>query len=150
MRFLHSFVRLSQRSLGFLSPFLHFRHKFSSGLVPNLSSRVVTFPWVLSVIENERGLLVSGVRGIIVGKLGDRKPILPVVLMEIDEYSKVLFDCLIHPFSLSISLRVVSSGGILFDSNESAKFREVFRNEACIAVVNDSSKPSMVSNNSIS
>jgi len=56
-----------------------------------------------------------------VQELGDREPVAPIVLLIVDEDTEVLFDILIDSFSLAISLWMVSSGWVLFDSKKGKK-----------------------------
>ena len=55
-----------------------------------------------------------GGRGIVISKLCDRKQIRPIVLLVVAIYSEVLFQGLIHSFSLSVALRVITGGKVEF------------------------------------
>ena len=60
--------------------------------------------------EDSRG----GIGGIIISKFCDGKSIRPIVLLVVALYSKVLFQGLIHSFSLSITLGVITGGKMEF------------------------------------
>jgi len=49
------------------------------------------------------------VQSVVIHKLGQGKEVDPVVLLVVDVYPKVLFQDLVDPFSLTISLEVVGS-----------------------------------------
>jgi hypothetical protein len=76
------------------------------------------FPWMLSSIKEKQCLFHCGVFLIIVAELCDRKPFIPIVLMLIDKDLKILFNVLVHPFCLSISGQMESSGSILFNTKK--------------------------------
>jgi len=52
---------------------------------------------------------------VIVLKFSKGKEVSPIILSLVDEEPEVLFQLLIHLFSLTISLRVVGSGSSQFD-----------------------------------
>ncbi len=58
---------------------------------------------------------------IVVGKLSDGNPFVPVVLQLVDEESKELFDFLVDSFGLSTGLWVVGCRGCDFDPKELAE-----------------------------
>ena len=55
----------------------------------------------------EWGGLCQGMNLVIVGKLSDRDPFVPVILSLINKESKELFDFLVDTFSLPVCLWVV-------------------------------------------
>ena len=64
---------------------------------------------MISVIELKKYIAGTGVFGIVVGKLcHEKKPCL-IILLVVDENSKVDFYCIILPLSLAVCLRMKSS-----------------------------------------
>ena len=59
---------------------------------------------------------------IIVLEFHKGEEIIPIILPLIDEKAEELFELLINPFHLSVSLRMVRGGGCQFNSKESVQF----------------------------
>ena len=77
--------------------------------------RFKAHPRVSTGIEEKRCLLDRGVNVIVVGELRQREERKPVVLSFSDKDPEVLFQFLVHPFRLSVSLRMVGGGRYGFD-----------------------------------
>lgn len=75
-----------------------------------------------SIIEEERGIASGRGLSVIDHKRGHMEQISPIVLSGIDEEAKELFDLVIHSFDHSIGLRMISSGGIPFNVQQSVEF----------------------------
>ena len=69
---------------------------------------------MVSLVSKERGDSHGGIRGIIIGEFSDGKQIRPIVLLVVAIYSEVLFQGLIHLFSLSVTLGVITRGKMEF------------------------------------
>ena len=70
-------------------------------------------------IQCHEGRLVSGrLNLVVVGELGQRQPLSPVILVMVDEDAQVLFNLLIDAFSLSIHLEVISYERIVFNTQK--------------------------------
>ena len=65
---------------------------------------------MVSFVSKEQGDSCGGIRGIVIGELGDRKQIQPIVLLVVAIYSEVLFQGLFHSFGLSVALGVITRG----------------------------------------
>ena len=64
----------------------------------------------------EEGCNAGGsVRSVVIGKLGERKKLGPVVLLLTAVYSDVLFECLVDSFGLSVRFRMVSGSVVHTD-----------------------------------
>ena len=70
--------------------------------------RMVTF------VREEGGNTSGIVDGVVVGELGDGKEGRPVVLLVRAEGTEDLFEGLVHTFSLSVHLRMISGGEVKF------------------------------------
>jgi len=64
--------------------------------------------WVVSLVGEERGHTSSLARHVVVGELGQRKQLRPVVLLVVAVSVEVLLEGLIGPLGLTIPLRMVS------------------------------------------
>ena len=71
---------------------------------------------MLASIHQEWGCTNGRVNRVVVGKLSDGEPILPIILLVIDEDSEVLLNILVNLFGLAISLGVIGSGRVLLDT----------------------------------
>ena len=69
--------------------------------------------------------------------LGKWKPLAPSGLAVVDEDAEILFEPLVCPFGLAVSLGVVGRAYILFDVEDAAKFLREVRGEAGILVSDD-------------
>ena len=58
---------------------------------------------------------------VVVRKLGHGDPVHPVVLVVVDVEPQALFQLLVHPLRLAISLWVVGCGGVVFNAQEFVK-----------------------------
>ena len=61
-------------------------------------------------------MLSRGVNVVVVLEFSQREEVSPVVLSLVDEDAKVLFQLLVDPFCLAISLGVICSRGSQFDT----------------------------------
>src|SRR5271168_4550733 len=64
--------------------------------------RMITF------VGEERRNSGGGTRSIVVSELGKRKKCEPIVLLIVAVYAEILFQCLVSPFSLTITFRVIT------------------------------------------
>ena len=67
---------------------------------------------VVSLVHKEWGDTGSAVGGVIVYEFGKRKLGCPVILLVVCMYSQVLFQNLVDPFHLSVSLGMVGCGEV--------------------------------------
>ena len=65
---------------------------------------------MVSFVGKKRGDSRGGIRGIIISKLSNGEQIRPIVLLVVAVYSEVLFQGLIHLFSLSVAFGVITGG----------------------------------------
>ena len=68
-------------------------------------------PWVSSRVKHEWSLLCGGVYVIVVLELCQREQFIPIILPLIDKEVEVLFQLLVDPLHLSITLRMVGHSG---------------------------------------
>jgi hypothetical protein len=80
--------------------------------------RLKTHPGYASGIKEKRDLSGRGMDMIVVLEFRKRKEFVPVVLALIDKDTEILFEFLIDPLRLSVSLRVVCRGSRQFDSEK--------------------------------
>ena len=73
------------------------------------------------------------------------KEVYPVVLLLIDKDPEVLFQLLVHSFCLSITLRMVSSGGSQMDSKHAVQFFGELSHKLWTSVRDNLTGESMVS-----
>lgn len=99
--------------------------------------REVTF------VGHERLDARSVVRSAVIDELGERKEIVPVVLVVIDVDPEVLFECLVDAFGLTVGLRMVSGGVVHADLEKVAKRAEKERNELGASVGADVGRSTM-------
>jgi hypothetical protein len=66
---------------------------------------------------------------IVVGELCFRKQLTPVVLLVVDEHSKILFENLIDAFSLTITLGMIGSTQVQLDTKARAECSPELRSE---------------------
>ena len=66
-------------------------------------------------------MLSQGVNVVVVLEFSQREEVSPVVLSLVDEDAKVLFQFLVDPFCLAISLGVICSCGSQFDTEHSVE-----------------------------
>ena len=76
---------------------------------------------VIAFVGEEGGGARSGVRGVVVGELGEGKEVDPVVLLVVDVDSEVLLEHLVDAFGLAVGLGVVGGGEVGFDAKEVAE-----------------------------
>ena len=67
-------------------------------------------------------MLSRGVNVVVVLEFSQREEVSPVVLSLVDEDAKVLFQFLVDPFCLAISLGVICSHGSQFDTEHPVEF----------------------------
>jgi len=99
--------------------------------------RFEAHPRVPAGIKKEGCLLCRGVDVVVVGKLRQGEECVPVILPFSDEEPQVLFQFLVDPFRLSVSLRMVSSRRHGFNSLQSVQFLHEGSNELWSAVGDD-------------
>jgi len=115
----HVIFCFSQRRLSFLKGILHPIHKLVNHF--NVGWRLMQFKAHLGVsagIEEEECLLHGGVDMVVVGQLRQGEECVPIVLSFSNKDPQVLFQFLVDPFYLSISLWVVGSRCHGFDSQQ--------------------------------
>jgi hypothetical protein len=118
--------------------------------ISNFSSRIFSSPGVLAVVEEEWCLLCGGMYGIVISEFCCGQPFFPIILSIADECAKVLFDVLIHAFCLSICLRMIGCGWVLFGAENREKLFDVFGHESGVSVMDDAAGESMIAYDSIS
>ena len=91
---------------------------------------------ILTGVEHEQGGLGRGMNPVIVNKLGDGGPIVPVVLSLVDEEPKELFNLLVDMFGLAIWLQVVCHRGCDFDSEDLAEAMHEVQHELGALIAN--------------
>jgi len=69
-----------------------------------------------TLVSEERGDHGRRVRHVIVCKLGQGKEVDPIVLLVVDIHPKILFQDLVDPFGLAVSLRVIGSRKVGLDA----------------------------------
>jgi len=84
--------------------------------------RFEAHPGVSAGVEQERGLLRGRVDVVVVGELCEWKERVPVVLSFPDKDAYVLFQFLVNPFGLSVSLRMIGGRRGGFDPEQSVEF----------------------------
>jgi hypothetical protein len=72
-------------------------------------------------VRHKRHLLRRGV-DVVVGELGGRQELIPVILFVAREDTDELFELLVDVFSLAVGLQMVSGGGSRFNTNEAPQF----------------------------
>lgn len=92
---------------------------------------------MLAIVKGEGGLTSRGVDAIVVGKLGEREPVVPVILSLVDKESKEEFNLLVDAFGLTIGLRVECSGGTKSDTEKFPKLSGEIRYKLGSPVAND-------------
>jgi len=66
--------------------------------------------WVDAVISEERGTIDRRLMRIVVREFGDGEELVPIVLLVVAVDTEILFDGLIHAFSLAVRLGVKGGG----------------------------------------
>src|ERR1700722_4053693 len=114
---LHYFLCMSQSVLCRIPISRHLFREFFCCIAFGgfIDTRFKTFPWMSSGSQEERRKSGCLVPMVIIGEFGEREFLRPIALILVAEESLVCFDFLIHPFCLSISLRMVCGRRILLD-----------------------------------
>ena len=119
----HVILGLDQGCFGFFQCILHTFFELINRLKVRLG--LVGFKahmGYLSSVQEERGLLGCRVYMIIILKLCEWKESNPVILPLISKESKVLFQLLVNPLCLSITLRMIGCSCCEFNAQKSIKF----------------------------
>jgi len=119
----HIVLRLGQRRLGFFEGVLHLVRELVNCF--DAGQRLMWFEahlQVLAGIEEEGCLLHGRVDVVVVGKLCQGEECVPVVLSFSNEEPQVLFQFLVDPFRLSVSLQMVSGRRRGFNPQQSVQF----------------------------
>jgi hypothetical protein len=74
-------------------------------------------------------VLCGGMDVVVVLEFRQREQVRPVVLSLVDEEPEILLQFLVHPFRLSVPLRVISRRSCQLNSKHSVKFLSEFRHE---------------------
>ena len=104
-------------------------------------------PWGVAHDEFEGGLSGGRIRPGVVYILSERKPSVPSGLAVIDEDAEILFEPLICPFGLAVSLGVVGGAYVLRDIEDAAKFLREMGRETGISVRDDLAGSAVVGKN---
>jgi hypothetical protein len=83
---------------------------------------------VSPIIDVEWGETRRRLNIVVVGELGTGQPLSPIRLSVVDEHSEILLYFLIHSFSLSVSLRMISGREVAGDSDESTQILQLKKN----------------------
>ena len=72
--------------------------------------------WVLTGVEHEWGGLSWSMDSVVIGKLGNQNPVIPVILSLVNKEAKELLNFLVDALDLAVCLQVVGCGGCDFNS----------------------------------
>ena len=104
---------------------------------------------MLTTVKEEGSLSGCCVFSVVITELGHSNPTIPVVLLVINEDAKVLFYALIHSFGLSISDWMIGGRRVLSNPNKSEEFANIFGSEPGVAVVDNFSRKTVISENAV-
>src|SRR5882724_253627 len=72
--------------------------------------------WMEALVGEERGDHGCRVRRVVVWKLSQGQEVDPIILLVVDVYPKILFQDLVDPFGLAVSLRVIGHQKVGLDA----------------------------------
>ena len=112
---------------------------FESGLTNGFKSKL----WVLTGVEHEWGGLSRSVDAVVIGRLGNLNPVIPVVLSLVHKEAKELLNFLVNVLGLAVCLRVVSCGCCDFNSEYLAETSHEVQHKLGPSVANHLFRESM-------
>jgi hypothetical protein len=73
-------------------------------------------------IDVEGGVFCCGMNMVVIGELCHREPFIPIILLFVHEYMKILFELLVNPFGLPIQLGVICGRRCDLNAKQSIEF----------------------------
>jgi len=83
----------------------------------------------MSCVKEERRVLSGGMNLVVILEFHEWQEPHPIILSLVGEEPEILFEFLVDPFCLSITLRVVGCGGCQLNSEQPVEFLGEFRYE---------------------